>query len=93
MTTTTTTTTAKQFEAKIESQVNLNKDGIYEVFVNQGEYRSYMNLSSEKSNMMQKMFAVVYSGEVIGISLERGRAIRNLLDEAGVDSLSELENK
>lgn len=91
--TTTTTTTAKQFEAKIESQVNLNKDGIYEVFVNQGEYRSYMNLSSEKSNMMQKMFAVVYSGEVIGISLERGRAIRNLLDEAGVDSLSELENK
>jgi len=46
--TTTTTTTAKQFEAKIESQVNLNKDGIYEVFVNQGEYRSYMNLSSEK---------------------------------------------
>lgn len=88
------TTTAKQFESKIEAQVNLNKVGIYEAFVNQGELRNYWGLDGNlESKMMQKVFVAVFNNEILSISFEKGRAIRNLLDEAGVDSLSELENK
>lgn len=79
-------------DQKIENQVNLDKPGIYEVFVNQGELRTYWNLEgSRDTNMMQKVFVSVFDGKVIGVSFERSRAIRNLLDEAGVDTLAELE--
>ena len=82
-----------EFDQKIEAQVNINKNGIYEVFVNQGELRTYWNLEGNKdSNMMQKVFVPVFNQKVIGISFEKSRAIRNLLDEAGVDTLTELES-
>ena len=80
------------FEEKIATQVNLNKAGIYEVFVNEGELREYWNLSGDRSSkMMKKVHVPVYNGAILTISFERSRAIRNLLDEAGVDTLSELE--
>ena len=81
------------FEQKVENQVNLQKNGIYEVFVNEGELRQYWNLAgNQNSNMMKKVYVPVFNGEVLGISFEQSRAIRNLLDEAGVDTLAELEN-
>lgn len=81
----------KTFEQKIAEQVNLNKAGIYEVFVNQGELREYWGLAGEKeSDMMQKVFAVVFEGEVIHLSFEEKRAIAELLDAAEVDTLEEL---
>jgi hypothetical protein len=85
--------TINTFEEKLASQVNLNKAGIYEAFVNQGELREYLGLEGErKSPMMQKVFVPVFGGEILSISFERSRAIRNILDEAGVDTLEELEN-
>lgn len=81
------------FDQKIEDQVNLSKIGIYEVFVNQGELRTYWNLDGDRnSNLMQKVFVPVFDGRVLSISFEKSRAIRNLLDEAGIDTLEELEN-
>lgn len=81
------------FETKVASQVNLNKVGIYEAFVNEGELREYWGLEGNtKSPMMKKVFIPVFGGEILSISFEKGRAIRNLLDEAGVDTLEELEN-
>lgn len=81
------------FEEKVESQVNLNKVGIYEAFVNEGELREYWGLEGDiKSPMMKKVYISVFGGEILSISFEKGRAIRNLLDEAGVDTLDELEN-
>jgi hypothetical protein len=81
------------FEEKVASQVNLNKVGIYEAFVNEGELREYWGLEGDtKSPMMKKVYVPVFGGEILSISFEKGRAIRNLLDEAGVDTLDELEN-
>ena len=85
--------TMNAFEEKVASQVNLNKIGIYEVFVNEGELREYWGLEGDKqSPMMKKVYAPVFGNEILSISFEKGRAIRNLLDEAGVDTLAELEN-
>ena len=82
------------FEQKVEAQVNLNKVGIYEAFVNEGELRSYWGLDGDvNSPMMKKVYVPVFGGEILSISFEKGRAVRNLLDEAGVDTLEELENK
>lgn len=81
------------FEEKVASQVNLNKVGIYEAFVNEGELREYWGLEGDtKSPMMKKVYIPVFGGEILSIYFEKGRAIRNLLDEAGVDTLEELEN-
>jgi len=80
------------FEEKLVRQVNLNKVGIYEAFVNEGELRNYWGLGGNtKSPMMKKVYVPVYNGEILSISFERGRAIGNLLDEAGVETLEELE--
>ncbi len=81
------------FEEKVASQVNLNKIGIYEAFVNECELREYLGLEGDtKSPMMKKVYIPVFGGEMLSISFENGRAIRNLLDEACVDILKELEN-
>lgn len=86
------THTTTEFEKKLESQVNLSKDGIYEVFVNEGELRAYWNLEGNlNSPMMKKCFAPVFNGKILSISFERSRAIRNLLDEANVETLAEFE--
>jgi hypothetical protein len=80
------------FEEKLEDQVNLEKIGIYEAFVNEGELRTYWGLSGDtESPMMKKVYLPVYHGEIVSLSFDRGMAIRNLLDAAGVDSLDELE--
>ena len=80
------------FEEKLERQVNLNKVGIHEAFVNEGELRQYWGLGGNtNSPMMRKVYVPVYDGEIISISFEKGRAISNLLEEAGVDTLEELE--
>jgi len=80
------------FEEKLERQVNLNKVGIYEAFVNEGELRNYWGLGGNtKSPMMKKVYLPVYNGEILSISFEKGRAIGNLLAEAGVETLEELE--
>ena len=85
--------TTKTFDQKITAQVNVNKDGIYEVFANEGELRAYWGLSGNlESPMMKKCFVAIYGGEILSLSFERSRAIRNLLDEAGVSTLAELEN-
>ena len=79
-------------EEKLERQVNLNKAGIYEAFVNEGELRKYWGLGGDtKSPMMKKVYLPVYNGEILSISFERCRAIGNLLEEAGVETLEELE--
>jgi hypothetical protein len=81
------------FEQKIEAQVNMNKVGIYEAFANEGELRAYWNLGGDTTSpMMKKVYIPVFNGEILSISFERSRAIRNLLDEAGVSTLNELEN-
>lgn len=85
-------TAAQIFEEKLAIQVDLSKIGIYEAFVNEGELREYWGLSGDtKSPMMKKVYIPVFAGEILSISFERGRAIRNLLDEAGVSSFEELE--
>lgn len=79
-------------EQKIENQVNLNKAGVYEVFVNEGELSEYLGLSTNReSKTMKKVYVPIFNGEILSISFERHRAVRNLLDEAGVDTLAELE--
>jgi hypothetical protein len=79
------------FEEKVASQVNLNKVGIYEAFVNEGELREYWGLEGNlDSKMMKKVYVSVFNGEILSMSIEQGRAIRNLLDEAGFESLEEL---
>ena len=79
-------------EEKLERQVNLNKVGVYEAFVNEGELRNYWGLEGNtKSPMMKKVYVPVYNGEILSISFERCRAIGNLLEEAGVETLEELE--
>ena len=79
-------------EEKLESQVNFNKVGIYEAFVNEGELRKCCGLAGDtKSPMMKKVYVPVYNGEIISISFDRGRAIRSLLEEAGVKKPEELE--
>ena len=81
----------KAFEEKVSNQVNLNKSGIYEAFVNEGELRAYWGLGGNTgSPMMKKVYIPVFGGEILSISFEKGRAIMNLLDEAGVDTLEEL---
>ena len=40
---------------------------------------------------MKKVYLPVYNGEILSISFERSRAIGDLLDEAGVETLEELE--
>ena len=83
----------QDFEKEIKKQVNLNKIGIYEVFVNVGELREYWGLDGDKNSpIMQKVYVTVFDGDILSISFERSRAIRNLLDEACVDTLEELEN-
>lgn len=78
---------------KIENQVNLSKNGIYEVFVNEGELREYWGIDGDKeSPLMKKMFVAVFAGETCGLSFERGRAIGNLFEAAEVESFEELEN-
>jgi len=85
--------TTTEFENDINNQVNLTKNGIYEVFVNEGELRNYWNLEGDlTSSMMKKVYVPVFNGVTVGISFEQSRAIRNLLDEAGVSTLKELEN-
>jgi hypothetical protein len=85
----------KVFNEKLESQVNLKKTGVYEAFVSSDELRKYWGLTrntgDNKVKMMQKVYLPVYGGEILTISLERHRAIRTLLDAAGVSSFEELE--
>jgi hypothetical protein len=83
---------AETFEQKVADQVNLSKIGIYEVFVNEGELRNYWGLAGNtESPMMKKVYVPIFNGEILSISFEKSRAIRNLLDEAGVSTLAELE--
>ncbi len=85
------TTRSENFEAKIAGQVNTTKNGIYEVFCNEGDLREYWGISGDlDSQMMKKCYAAIYNESVLSISFEQSRAIRNLLDEAGVDTLDEL---
>lgn len=82
----------KTLEQNIESQINTNKNGVYGVFVEQGQLREYLMLPGDKSSkMMQKVFVPVFDGEMLSISFEIERAITNLLSEAGVETLEELE--
>lgn len=83
--------TTNEFEKKLDEQVNLNKIGIYEVFVNNNELAEYWGLEKKAISINQKMYVAVFDGERICLSFERSRAIRNLLDEAGVNSFEELE--
>ena len=79
-------------EEKLERQVNLNKVGIYEAFVNEGELIKYWGLRGDtKSPMMKKVYVPVYNGEILSISFERCRAIGDLLEAADVETLEELE--
>jgi len=85
------TTRSEKFEAKVAAQVNLTKNVIYEVFCNEGDLREYWGLDGNlDSPMMKKCYVPVYDGNILSISFEQSRAIRNLLDEAGVDTLDEL---
>lgn len=83
--------TTNEFEKKLDEQVNLNKIGIYEVFVNNNELAEYWGLEKKAISINQKMYVAVFDGERICLSFARSRAIRNLLDEAGVNSFEELE--
>lgn len=81
------------FDQKIEAQIDLAKNGIFEVFVNEGELRKYWELDGDKnSNINKKMYVAVFNGETCGLSFEISRAISNLLEAADVESLEELEN-
>jgi len=85
------TTRSENFEAKVAAQVNFTKNGIYEAFCNEGDLREYWGLGGDlESPMMKKCFIAFFEGNIISISFEQSRAIRNLLDEAGVDTLDEL---
>ena len=85
------TTRSEKFESNVATQVNLTKNGIYEVFCNEGDLREYWGLDGNlDSPMMKKCYVPIYNGTILSISFEKGRAIRNLLDEAGVDTLDEL---
>lgn len=81
--------TTKEFESYLESQVNLKKSKVYEVFVNQNDLQHYWMLPITTPSIMQKVFVPVFGGRIIGISFEFSRALRNLLDAAGCESVNE----
>lgn len=77
-------------EAKIKTQIGENaKNGIYEVFVNHQDYYDYYDLgTSPTPNMNQKMFAVVWDGEVENLCLEERRAwseLKSIAEEEGIN--------
>ena len=77
-------------EKQVMLQVGENaKNGIYEVFVNHQDYFDYFGLGESKTpNMMQKMYAVVWNGQVEHISLEERRAwaeFKGIAEEEGVE--------
>lgn len=83
--------TSIEFEKKLESQVNLDKMGIYEVFAENNELAEYWGLKKKEMSIMQKVFVAVFEGEIVAISFERRRAAMELLDAAGVSNFEELE--
>ncbi len=77
-------------EAKIKNQIGENaKNGIYEVFVNHQDYFTYYGLGTSPSpNMNQKMYAVVWDGEVENLCLEERRAwaeLKSIAEDEGVN--------
>lgn len=85
---------AQEFEQKIIEQININKNGIYEVFVNERDLMEYWGLKDKyKLQVMKKVFVPIFDGNIISLSYEKSRAIRNLLDEAGCETLKEFEEK
>jgi hypothetical protein len=82
----------ENFESKINSQLNLGKEGVQEVFVSQKEFAEYFGISAANTKMMQKMYAVVVDGKGTGtIHTSMSKAIREFLDAKGVESFDELE--
>ena len=80
-------------ENKLEAAVKASNltTGIVETFANSVELANYLEVEAPKMSINQRVYLPVIDGEIIGISFKRGVAIRNLLDEAGVETLEELE--
>ena len=69
-------------DQKIQDQINNGfQIGSAEVFVDQNEWRSYMNLKPQGSSFMQKMYASVINGEVIGLHFSPRKAISAIINE------------
>lgn len=67
---------------KIQDQINNGfQIGSAEVFVDQNEWRNYMGLEERGSSMMQKMYASVINGEVIGLHFSPRKAISTIINE------------
>jgi hypothetical protein len=78
------------FSLAIEAQLNLNKNGIYEVFVRPSELAAHWGTTHTGMDIMTKMFVPVFDGEYCHLCSSKGRAIRELLDMAGVETLEDL---
>ena len=69
-------------DQKIQNQINNGfQIGSAEVFVDQNEWRNYMGLEERSSSMMQKMYASVINGEVIGLHFSPRKAISAIINE------------
>lgn len=69
-------------DQKIQDQINNGfQIGSAEVFVDQNEWRNYMGLEERPSSMMQKMYASVINGEVIGLHFSPRKAISTIINE------------
>lgn len=76
-------------EEQIKNQIGENaKNGIYEVFVRHQDYYNYFNIgTSSTPNINQKMYAVVWDGEVEILCLEKRRAwaeLKTIAEDEGV---------
>lgn len=79
----------KKMDEKLALQLGVNpKNGIYEVFVNHQDYFSYYGLGTSPSpNFNQKMFAVVWDGDVQNLCLSERKAwaeLKSIAEEEGV---------
>jgi len=82
----------KTVREKLEEQINLKKTGVYDAFVNEGELRAMWGLrESIKLNRQLKVFVPVFRGEILSLSFNESTAIMTLLEEAGVETLEDLE--
>ena len=77
-------------ENQIKSQIGENaKNGIYEVFVNHQDYFTYYGLgTSPTPNVNQKMYAVLWNGNVENLSLLERRAwaeFKQIAEDEGVE--------
>jgi len=75
---------------KINLQIGSNpSNGIYEVFVTHQDYCDYFELGvSSSPNMNQKMYAVVWNGEVSNLCLSKPKAwaeFKQIAEDEGIE--------